>query len=294
MAVLSREQRDQFWKDGFLVVPNAVEPGLLRELQTDFSAWVEESKDHTEPYGETQNGRPRFDLEPGHTAEKPALRRVNAPVEVSKAYFAAMSSSRMTDCVADLIGPNVKFHHSKINSKLPGGQTAVKWHQDFPFTPHTNDDVVTALLMVDDVTEDNGPLEVVAGSHRGPIHGLWHDGSFTGAVADDVAEACQSKAITCLGPAGSVCLMHTRLLHGSTANRSLAPRNLFICVYSSEDAIPCSPNPMPTKYQGLVVRGEKTNRVRSIDFQMELPQLPATASFFDQQAQHRDTPENAA
>ncbi|MEM9684840.1 MAG: phytanoyl-CoA dioxygenase family protein, partial [Pseudomonadota bacterium] len=184
--------------------------------------------------------------------------------------------------------------HSKINSKLPGGQTAVKWHQDFPFTPHTNDDVVTALLMVDDVTEENGPLEVVAGSHRGAIHGLWHDGVFTGAVADAVAEDCQSKATTCLGPAGSVCLMHTRLLHGSTANRSSASRNLFICVYSSEDAVPCSPNPMPTKLQGLVVRGEKTNRVRSIDFEVELPQLPTTASFFDQQAQHPEDSKPAA
>ncbi len=29
----------------------------------------------------------------------------------------------MTDYVADLIGPNVKFHHSKINSKLPGAAT---------------------------------------------------------------------------------------------------------------------------------------------------------------------------
>jgi len=55
----------------------------------------------------------------------------------------------MVDMVADLIGPNVRYHHSKINSKLPGAATHVKWHQDFPFTPHTNSDMVTALLMVD-------------------------------------------------------------------------------------------------------------------------------------------------
>ena len=50
--------------------------------------------------------------------------------------------------VADLIGPDVKLHHTKINSKLPGSATAVKWHQDFPFTPHSNDSLITALLMV--------------------------------------------------------------------------------------------------------------------------------------------------
>jgi len=286
MNALSQAQYDQFWRDGVLVVEDAVDPALLKTLQGDFAAWVEESRKHTAPYGKTINNRPRFDLEPGHSAQTPGLRRVNAPIEVSDAYYQAMASSRMTDCVADLIGPNVKFHHSKINSKLPDGHTAVNWHQDFTFTPHSNDDVVTALLMVDEVTEENGPLEVVAGSHRGDLHGLWHAGVFTGSVADEIAADHQAKAALCTGPAGAVCLMHTRLMHGSKPNVSARPRTLLICVYSKDDAVPVSPSPMPNKFEGLMVRGERTNRVRSIPYEMDLPQLPATASFFDQQAKH--------
>ena len=285
MKVLNDRQRERFWSDGYLLVEDAVEPDLLQALQRDFAAWVEESREYVAPYGETIDGRSRFDLEPGHTAARPGLRRVNAPVEVSQYYFDAMASSRMTDCVADLVGPNVRFHHSKINAKLPGAATAVKWHQDFPFTPHSNDDLITALLMLDEVTPDNGPLEVVAGSHKGDLYGLWHDGVFTGAVADAVAEDCQKQAVSCVGPAGSVCLMHTRLLHGSAANLTQQPRSLFICVYSAEDAVPCSSNPMPSKFEGLVVRGENTNRIRSTSYEIELPQKPTTASFFDQQAQ---------
>jgi len=284
MGALSEEQKAKFWEDGFLVIEDVVDGSSLKNMRNEFADWVEESRTHSESYGTIVDGRPRFDLEPGHNADLPALRRVNAPVEVSDAYYHAMFDSKMADCVADLIGPNVKFHHSKINSKLPGGQTEVKWHQDFPFTPHSNDDLVTALLMIDEVTEENGPLEVLPGSHKGDIHGLWHNGVFTGAVAEDIATQSQSKAVTCIGKAGSVCLMHTRLLHGSTSNLSALPRTLFICVYSAEDAIPCSPNPVPTKFQGLMVRGERTNKVRSMDFQIELPQLPTTASFFDQQA----------
>ncbi|MGI9462687.1 MAG: phytanoyl-CoA dioxygenase family protein [Aestuariivirgaceae bacterium] len=286
MAGLTVAQKDLFWKNGYLVVEDAVDADQLAALQTDFSQWVEESRAHEAAYGDTLDGRPRFDLEPGHSPDKPGLRRVNAPVEVSDAYYAAMASSRMSECVADLIGPNVKLHHTKINSKLSGGHTQVKWHQDFPFTPHSNDDVITALLMVDEVTGDNGPLEVLPGSHRGDIHGLWHDGVFTGAVSDDVAEASQAKAVSCKGPAGSVCLMHTRLLHGSAPNRSDAPRTLFICVYSAEDAVPYAANPMPTRYEGLIVSGEQTGVVRSVAYEMQLPQKPTTASFFDQQAKH--------
>ncbi|MFT7675967.1 MAG: ectoine hydroxylase-related dioxygenase (phytanoyl-CoA dioxygenase family) [Gammaproteobacteria bacterium] len=283
MNGLNEEQRESFWSDGYLVVENAVDSELLKAMQDGFSGWVEESRSYKKPYGKTIDGRARFDLETGHSANKPALRRISAPVEISQPYYDAMASSRMTDCVADLIGPNVKFHHAKINSKLPGAQTAVKWHQDFPFTPHSNDDLVTALLMLDDVTQDNGPLEAVSRSHTDKLHGLWHDGVFTGSVADSVAKDCQKKAITCIGPAGSVCLMHTRLLHGSAPNLSDQPRTLFICVYSAEDAIPYSSNPVPSKFEGLLVRGERTNKVRSTPYEMELPQKPKSASFFDQQ-----------
>ncbi len=284
MTLLTKQQKDQFWSQGFIVIENAVDAILLQSMKEDFSNWVEQSRQHSTTYGETIDNKARFDLAPGHSTNKPELRRINAPVEVSKAYYDAMSSSNMTDAVAQLIGPNVKLHHSKINSKLPGGKTDVKWHQDFPFTPHSNDDLITALLMIDDVTLDNGPLEVVPGSHKNEIHSLWQNGIFTGSVTDEVTKNCQENAVTCIGKAGSVCLMHTRLLHGSKPNISSKPRTLFITVYSSEDAIPYSANPMPSKFEGLIVHGEETNSVRSIDYQMELPEKPDTASFFDQQA----------
>lgn len=283
-SILTREQIDRFWRDGYLVVEDAVSPELLARLQQQFGRWVEESRAHTEPWGETINHLPRFHIEASHSADHPCLQRVNAPVEISAAYFEAMNTSPMTQMVTDLIGPNVKFHHSKINSKLPGGNTEVKWHQDFPFTPHSNDDLVTALLMIDEVTEQNGPLDVLPGSHTGEIYGLWHDGRFTGAVDAAVAERSQRDSVRCTGKAGTVCLMHTRLLHGSASNRSALPRTLFICVYSAEDALKQSPNPMPSRFDGLIVSGEKTNRVRSVAYDIELPQLPATGSFFDQQA----------
>ena len=123
---------------------------------------------HDAPFGApTTDGRARFDLAPEHTAEVPALRRVNNPSEIDDVYMEVMRDSAMTDMVAALIGPNVKHHHCKINLKLPGTHTEVRYHQDFAYTPHTNDDVVTALLMLDDMTPENGCLMVVPGSHRG-------------------------------------------------------------------------------------------------------------------------------
>ena len=287
MGVLSQSQIDQFWRDGVVTVGDAVSPTQLEALKNDFGQWVEESRAQTEPYGTSFDGRIRFDVQPGHSADRPALRRVQAPTEISEAFYDAMANSRMTDMVADLIGPNVQLHHTKINSKLPGAATEVKWHQDFLFTPHSNSDVVTALLMVDDVTDENGPLEVLPGSHKGPLHSIWQDGTFTGAVRDELANDMQAQSVRCLGPAGTVCLMHTRLAHGSTANHSPDPRTLFICVYSAGDAVPLTPNPVPTKHQGVFVRGCDPGVIRSEAYEVERPQYPKTSFFAQQSARER-------
>ena len=177
----------------------------------------------------------------------------------------------------------VRFHHGKINSKLPGTATQVKWHQDFPFEPMTNDDMITTLLFMDDVTLDNGPLEVLPGTHKGPIHSHWHDGVFRGAVHDTVIDAQRDKIVKCVGKAGSVCLMHANLLHGSAPNLSDQPRTLYITTYYAEDSIELSPNHLPSTLTHELVRGEVSGRVRCTPYEMELPDVPKGTSFFAQQ-----------
>ncbi len=287
--MLTQEQKDQFWKDGVLTVNNAVTDDQLNKLRNEFSQWVEQSREYNSAYGETVDGRPRFDVEPGHCPEKPALRRVNAPTDISEIFCEVMANSRITDMVADLIGPDVKHHHNKINSKLPDSATKVKWHQDFPFTPHSNTDLVTALLMLDDVTEENGPLKVVQGSHNGPLHSLWQDEVFTGAVNEELAENMEATATTCLGSAGSVCFMHSCVAHGSAQNLSNKPRTLFIIVYTAADALPYCANPVPGRHEGLIVRGENPDTIRTAEFQLRLPEFPKGASFFTQQVRSDTT-----
>lgn len=284
MPALSQDLIDAFRHDGTIVADDAVTPAQLAALRAEFDAWWEESRNHDRNYGEMVDGRPRFDLQiPGHTRAAPLLRRVNSPTEISDSYLDVVTNSRIPDMIADLIGANVKFHHSKINAKLPGANTEVKWHQDFPFTPHSNDDLVTALLALDDVDETNGPLIAALGSHKAGLAGLWHDGQFTGVAGERESAAWAKGAKIFTMKAGGVCLMHTRAGHSSGPNLGTRPRRLFIAVYSAEDAIPLSPNPLPSKHEGMLVRGERTGRVRSVPFELKLPQRPSTGSFFNQQ-----------
>lgn len=282
--VLSSNEIEAYWDDGYAFVENALTPHQLAAVLSDFAGWVEESREHSEPYGNTPANRPRFDLEVDHTAQRPALRRVASPVDVSDSYLEVMRDNRALDAVEQLIGPDVEYNNSKINAKHPGSATEVKYHQDFMFQPHTNEDLIAVLFFLDDVTLENGPLKVVPGTHLGDLFDHWHDGVFTGTVGPEVEAAYSDAAVPVYGPAGSACLMHTRLLHGSASNTSDRPRTLFICEYRAEDSKPLQVNHLPSVYEGEVVRGVRTNRVRCSAYEMEFPEVPTGASFFSQQA----------
>ena len=282
--ILSQNQKKQFWTDGFLLVENAINDRQLENLKKTFLDWVNDSRNYKTDYGETMDGRPRFDLQPGHSSDVPGLRRVQSPEEISEVFADVMRNGRSVDMCAELIGQGIRFHHGKVNSKLPGTATKVNFHQDFPFEPMTNDDMITCLLFIDDVTLENGPLEVVPGTHKGPLYSHWHNGIFTGSVSDEILAEHEDKIIRCTGKAGSVCLMHASLLHGSAPNLSNKSRTLYISTYYAEDAVELSPNHLPSTLTHELVRGEASGRVRCSTYEMQLPEVPKGTSFFAQQA----------
>ncbi len=283
--MIEQWQIDQYYEQGYLLVENVLSEQDVAALQADFDSWVEESRRHEEPWGDTLDGRARFDIESDHSATHPSLRRVASPTEISETFKRTALESNVAKIAGQLVGSSgARLHHSKVNSKLPYTATQVKWHQDFPFTPHSNDDLVTCLVMVSDVNPENGPLQVIPGSHKGPLFSHWQNGSFTGTVSPEVEQQHCQQPISCFGPKGSVCFMHTRLLHASSPNQTDFPRTLFINVYAAEDALPYGENPLPSKDTGTMVWGSESGEIRSTNNKLRLPTKPNGASFFVQQA----------
>ena len=287
--------REMYQRDGYVTMKDAVTPEALATMRTQLDIWADESRQHDAPYGQIMDGRPRFDVEPAtHGPDTPALRRITSPIEISDDFLAVARDNAALDLLAEVMSPTIKLQASKINLKLPGSGTNVRYHQDFPFEPHSNDDLCTVLIFLDDVTLDNGPLEVVPGTHRGELYTLWHDGVFTGAVDHSVEATHRPNALKCTGRAGDACLMHTRLLHGSLPNMTDAPRRLFIVTYAADDAIPLTENQVPHTYDGEIVRGVAAGRIRTSSYDMDMPEYPKTASFFGQQARSREAADGGA
>jgi ectoine hydroxylase-related dioxygenase (phytanoyl-CoA dioxygenase family) len=149
-----------------------------------------------------------------------------------------MRSDHVLAPARDLVGPAIRLHTTKLNMKSSGGGAAVEWHQDFAFYPHTNDDVLAIGVIIDDMGEENGPLMVFPGTHKGAIFDHHTDGAFVGAMDLGASGLDISDAVTLTGPAGSMSIHHARIVHGSAPNRSVRDRRLLFYEMMAADAFP--------------------------------------------------------
>ena len=230
--MLSKQQIEFYNENGYLLVENAVSPAQLARMRDIAYDFIEKSR-------AVSVSDDVFDLDDGHSAEAPRLTRIKLPHRQHPYFWEVAKSSGITEVLRQLLGPDVLLQTSKLNTKAPGGGAAVEWHQDWAFYPHTNDRILACGLMLEDVDLANGPLQIIPGSHKGPV--LDHnnkEGVFCGAIDPDDPEFHGDKAVTLTGKAGSMTVHHARTLHGSAPNRSDRARLILFYECLAADAWP--------------------------------------------------------
>ena len=106
--VLTQNQRESYFDKGYLLLEKLIDEEWLERLRAVTDEMIEESRS-------IAASDAVWDLEEGHSAETPHLRRLSSPNDQHLTYWEYASQSILPDVIADLVGPNVKFHHSKLN-----------------------------------------------------------------------------------------------------------------------------------------------------------------------------------
>ncbi len=139
---------------------------------------------------------------------------------------------RLTAIVGMLLGPDVDCFLSQFIFKNPEA-IGQPWHQDALYFPFDPPEQVGVWVAVTDATPTNGPLSVLAGSHREPVHEHVADRrpdanlGYTEIVDMDFADAQQV-----LMRAGDVLVFHSNLMHRSTDNVSDGRRAAMVYHYA--------------------------------------------------------------
>ena len=296
---LTDDQVAFYREHGYVVVENALTEGQLAEARGETEAIV--AKANT-----VRENDDVYDLEDTHTAERPRVRRIKAPHAVRPFFWDLVCAPNVIAPAARLLGPNIRLRGSKMNMKAAGFGASVEWHQDWAFYPHTNDDLLAMGVMLDDMTQDNGPVTVVPGSHRGPIFDHHSAGCFCGALDAKASGLDFAKAVELTAPAGSISLHHVRLVHSSDVNRSGHGRRLLLYELAAADAWPIAgaagAMAEAEGFDSLIVAGKPclSPRLEPVPVRMPLPkpadmssiyqvQKGAGERFFDTYAEETET-----
>ncbi|MBV9825456.1 MAG: phytanoyl-CoA dioxygenase family protein [Alphaproteobacteria bacterium] len=277
--MLNQAQRDAYQRDGVIVVPDVFTPEEVAELRRVTDEFVAGAALITA-------NDDIYDLEESHTLRAPRVRRLKAPHGIHDAYFRASRNGKVVEILKDLWG-TVRFDTGKLNMKSAGYGAPVEWHQDWAFYPHTNDDLAAVGIMLDDVDMENGPMMVVPGSHKGPTfdhHGP--DGRFCGAMDPERCDIDLTKALPCVGKAGSVTVHHVRAVHGSATNFSGRERRFLLFQYRAADAWPLLGfKDGFEKFQSLLLSGEASvvARLSAAPVRMPLPPAAHQGSIYENQ-----------
>jgi ectoine hydroxylase-related dioxygenase (phytanoyl-CoA dioxygenase family) len=250
MRRLRATEKTAYARDGYLLLEGFLDEAVVDRLVAAMDTFVERSRSLTASSADLLLG-------PGHSAETPMLRRIPQTVAFDPVFEAFGLQGPLLDIAEDLLGPDLRFHHSKLNFKSAGGGEEIRWHQDIQFWPHTNYSPLTIGVYLTDVVDDMAPMGVFAGSHKGPLSSLrGPDGRWTGFLSDAEAAALDLSTLRWLkGPRGSVTVHNCRVVHGSKANLSPRMRPLLLHTYAPCDAIPLTRIMDPVKFGNVIVRG---------------------------------------
>ena len=278
--MISEQDVQAYKRDGVIVIPDVLGAATLAEVRKVIAELVAESAktlEHTDVY----------DLEPGHTAENPKVRRIKAPQKVHPIFDEIVRSAPVIDILKKLIGPGLRLHGSKLNMKSAQYGSPVEWHQDWAFYPHTNDDILAIGVLLDDTDLSNGPMLVSPGTHTGEVwnhHG--EDGCFAGLIDPDLVRAEIERAVPCMGKAGSMSFHHVRALHGSAQNTSDRPRNLLLYEVAASDAWPLMGVKDFDEFNSRLLTGDVvvTPRLTNVPVRMPLPPARRQGSIYETQS----------
>lgn len=276
--MITAAERAFYAENGYVVVKDVLNADELRRIRALVDEFVAGAR------GKTAHDA-IHDLEPGHTPDDPKVRRIKTPHLHHQAFRELARHPRLVAILQALLGPGVRLHGSKINIKAPQYGSAVEWHQDWAFYPHTNDDLLAVGIMLDDCALENGPLLLLPGTHRGPVYDHHVDGVFCGAMDPDAAKLDYAAAKPAIAPAGSMSFHHVRLVHGSAQNTSRLPRQLLLYEFAAADAWPLLGVSDWEEFNSRLVAGAPTNepRLTPVPVRMPLPAAKGQGSIYENQ-----------
>ena len=236
-CALTEEHLEFYWKNGYTVVRDLIEPEKLNR-------WIDRLNDLVEGRVEpAANMLIMKDVMVAKGAIQPntpqeAVAKIQ-DYEKDPVLDTYTTDSHILDCIEQIIGHDVQTIHTMLINKPPNVDGRHPLHQDllyFPFRPA--DRIVASWTALERITKENGCLVVVPGTHRGEL--LEHENpdienlnlAYFGARG--IEDLIEQRVHLEMEP-GDTVFFHPILIHGSGRNRTEHFRRAISAHYTALD-----------------------------------------------------------
>ena len=163
--MLSKEQIEQFHRDGFLVVRGMYNDEEMKEI----SQWTQEVATSPE-----KPGHYMMYFESSKQDGSRIISRIEDFVSFHDGFARLITRRRMQQAVSDLFGEPADMFKDKINLKLTGGD-GFKQHHDVQAGWDDYGKLhITAMIAIDETNAENGSVEMIPGMHKQGLLGkMW-------------------------------------------------------------------------------------------------------------------------
>ena len=174
-----------------------------------------------------------------------------------------------------LLGPEAHgwFEHAILKPAGYGAPTP--WHQDeaHRYDPGVDYEQISIWMPLQEARLDNGCMQYIPGSHRGPIlqHRSPNNDPRVSAL-ECTGGFDPGSAVSCPMPAGAAVVHHCRTLHHAGPNHSDLPRRAYILAFRGKatPAVACEPFPW-------LVEKHTAAQERKVAWQQTHPEPPPPA-----------------
>jgi ectoine hydroxylase len=221
---LTSEQLREFEEDGYLFFPSLFTPEEMTLLNGEVPGLLAAEREEVVREKGTEAPRTAFH------------------VQTWNDVFAQLARHpRLIEPVSQILGSDKLYMHQfKINAKAAFDGAVWQWHQDYA-TWHNDDDMpapraMNIALFLADANEFNGPLMFIPKSHRKGELEAGHDVTTTSYPLWTIDNPTITRLVeeggivAPKGPAGSVLMFHSNLVHASGSN--LTPWSRWILYLS--------------------------------------------------------------
>ena len=277
--MLTDAQKQQYQRDGYIVLPNFKTPQEIATLRaraaqivnefdpkakTGIFSTIEQEKTNDDYFlGSDNTVRCFFEEEafgPDGQLKQDKSLSINkighAMHDLDPVFRAFSTDVRLAAVARDLGLAQAQVWQSMYIFKQPGIGGEVRWHQDATYFDTNPISVTTFWFALEDATVDNGCLWVEPGGHRSPMRERFvrNGDEITMEKLDSTPWPDDSRAVPLEARAGSLVCFHGLLPHYSAPNRSAVSRHAYT-LHATDGRAEYSPQNWIQRDAAFPVRG---------------------------------------